>query len=532
MRLIRTATSAVGESFAARVHGVCKAFMGLEQLLLQSAQRAPEKAAVVCGSARYSYRQLEEQSNRLAHRLMDSGVQLGDRVAICLENSLNTIVSIFAVLKTGGVIVVVNPQTRQEYLTSVLGDSEPAALIARGSQIAALRGSWPALAAMKAVLAADEGLVPSDAPVTAPATRHSEADLAALVYTSGSTGGAKGVMLSHRNMMAAAASICSYLELTPADVILNVLPLAFTYGLGQITTAVHAGATVVLERSFAYPRAVIDTMQREHVTGFPLVPTIATLLLQQDLLKHHFPNLRYITSAAAALPVDKIQRLRAAFPGVKVYSMYGQTECQRACYLPHDQLDSRPLSVGIPIPGSEAFVIDEQGHPALRCEVGELVVRGPHIMRGYWRQPDATVKALRQSRGGETELHTGDLFTTDEEGFLYFVGRKDDMINTRGEKVAPREVEEVIAKLPGVADVVVYGIPDDVLGEAVAAAVTLSPLASLSSARVQRFCLEHLDSFKVPKVVEIRDVLPTTPTGKVSRRTLRAAEDRPGEVCA
>ena len=211
----------------------------------------------------------------------------------------------------------------------------------------------------------------------------------------------------------------------------------------RVTTAAHAGATVVLDR--LYPRAVIDTMQRERVTGFPLVPTIATLLLQQDLQKHQFPNLRYITSAAAALPVDKIQRLRDAFPGVKVYSMYGQTECQRACYLPPDRIGSRPLSVGVAIPGSEAFVVTEQGHPAVRCEVGELVVRGPHVMRGYWRQPEATAKVLRQSAGGEAELSTGDLFTTDEDGFLYFVGRKDDMINTRGEKVSPARSKQ----LPG-----------------------------------------------------------------------------------
>src|SRR5262249_695885 len=158
------------------------------------------------------------------------------------------------------------------------------------------------------------------------------AELTALVYTSGSTGAPKGVMLTHANLMTAAQSICTYLELTSHDVILSVLPLAFTYGLGQVTTAVHAGATVVFERSFAFPHATLATMQRECVTGFPLVPTIATLLLQQDLRTHRLPHLRYITNAGAALPSAKAAGLRRAFPAAKVFSMYGLSECQRATY--------------------------------------------------------------------------------------------------------------------------------------------------------------------------------------------------------
>jgi long-chain acyl-CoA synthetase len=317
--------------------------------------------------------------------------------------------------------------------------------------------------------------------------------------------------------MSAAAAICTYLENTPADVILNVLPLAFTYGLGQITTAFHSGATVVLERSFAYPGAVIDTMLRERVTGFPLVPTIATLLLQQDLQKHRFPDLRYITSAAAALSTSKIQRLRTAFPGVKLYSMYGLTECQRVSYLPPDQIDAHPASVGIAIPGSEAFVVNEHGQRAASGTVGELVVRGPHVMKGYWNQPQATATVLRPGPSpGEMVLYTGDLFKVDEAGFLYFVSRKDDIIKTRGEKVAPRQVEEVIARLSGVAEVAV---------------VTVTQGTSLTGEGIRRYCLEHLEAFMVPKIVDVRDALPTTMTGKVSRRALQATTTRPEEAC-
>ncbi len=524
--------------------------MGVDQLLEQSAQRAPEKTAVVCAGTRCSYQELDEQANRLAHTLLDAGLHRGDRVAICLESSLNAIVSIFAVLKAGGVFFVINPQTTTQQLTHVLADSGAIVLIARGEQIDSLRTMWPRLPQLKSIFVAgphqapfvpcgtgsaclQDALIASGPPATPPEKRHRDTDLAALVYTSGSTGGPKGVMLSHGNMMSAAAAICAYLENTADDVILSVLPLAVTYGLGQVTTAVRAGATIVLERSFAYPHVVIDTMMREHVTGFPLVPTVATLLLQQDLQKYSFPDLRYITSAAAALPASKIQRLRAAFPGVKLYSMYGLTECQRVSYLPPDQIDAHPTSVGIAIPGSEAFVVDEHGQRAAPGTVGELVVSGPHVMKGYWNQPEATARVLRPGPApGEMWLYSGDLFKTDETGFLYFVSRKDDIIKTRGEKVAPRQVEEVIARLPGIAEVAVYGIPDEVLGEAVAAVVTLTQGTSLTGERIQRYCLEHLEAFMVPKIVDVRDTLPTTMTGKVSRRALQTATPtRSDEVC-
>jgi len=522
--------------------------MGIEQFLENSARRAPDKTAVVCAGSRYTYQQLDEQANRLAHTLIDAGLQPGDRVGICLESSVSAIVSIFGILKAGGVFTVINPQTTTRQLTHILADSGAAALIARGGQIDALAARWSQLTQLKIVYvvgrdrtpiaprgarsASFEDAVAPGAPAVPPEQRHRDGDLAALVYTSGSTGGPKGVMLSHANMMAAAAAICAYLENTPEDVILNVLPLAFTYGLGQITTAFRAGATVVLERSWAYPRVVIDTIVREHVTGFPLVPTIATLLLQQNLQAHGFPYLRYITSAAAALSTSKIQRLRAAFPGVKLYSMYGLTECQRVSYLPPDRIDAHPGSVGIPIPGSEAFVVDEQGQRAAPGAVGELVVRGPHVMKGYWNRPEATAKVLCPGPApGEATLYTGDLFTADEAGFLYFVDRKDDMIKTRGEKVAPRQVEEVISRLPEVAEVAVYGVPDEVFGEAVAAVVTLTQGASLTGEGIQRYCLEHLEAFMVPKIVDFRDAMPTTMTGKVSRRALRA-DDRLEEACA
>ncbi|HEX7797247.1 MAG TPA: class I adenylate-forming enzyme family protein, partial [Vicinamibacterales bacterium] len=481
--------------------------MRVEALLETAAHHTPDKTALVSGDIRFSYRQLDEQANRLAHALIAAGIEPGERVVICRGNSIETVAAIFAVLKAGAIFVVVNPQSRADRLAERLDDCAAAALFAEAPVI---RPGHTRL-----FTTFDAPAYPSTPP-RAPGT---EQDLAALVYTSGSTGESKGVMLTHRNLLSAADAICEYLELTADDVILSVLPLAFTYGLGQITTAFRSGATVVLEPSSLYPRAMLDTMARECVTGLPLVPTMATLILQQDLTNVSFPHLRYITNAAAALSNVKVRQLQKAFPHAKLYSMYGQTECQRVSYLPPDQLDAKPASVGIAIPGTRVWIVDAEGNRVAPGSIGELVVSGPHVMRGYWNQPDQTARVLRcDDVTGIGELHTGDLFRMDSDGFLYFVDRLDDMIKTRGEKVAPRQIEEVIAQLPAVAEVSVYGVPDELLGEAVAASVALVPGTRLSRARIQRHCLEHLESFMVPRQIDIREALPTGANGKVNRR--------------
>ena len=474
--------------------------MRVDGLLEQRAAETPRKEALVCGNERYTYAQLDEQARRFARLLRSGGVSPGDRVAICLDNSAEAVIAIFGVLKADAVFFLINPQARLDYRNQLLRDSGAAAVVERdgGGKVFVTRITNPHRNAAV------------------------DPDLAALVYTSGSTGTPKGVMLTHRNLTFAAQSIGIYLHLTERDVILNVLPLSFTYGLGQLTTAFHAGATVVLERSFTFPRAVIDTMRRERVTGFPIVPTMATLLLQQDLRMHRLSHLRYITNAAAALPPEKTRRLRTAFPHAAIFLMYGLTECQRVSYLPPDLVDEYPDSVGIPIPGTSADIVD-----------GELVVRGPHIMKGYWNDPAATAKVLRRDPStGDPILHTGDLFRTNARGLLHFVERRDDVIKVRGEKVAPRLIEDVIARLAGVAEVAVYGVPDDVAGEAIAAAITPADGAVLAADDVRRHCRAHLEPFMVPKIVDVRGTLPTTSSGKVSRRALRLLTLNRGESAA
>jgi len=299
------------------------------------------------------------------------------------------------------------------------------------------------------------------------------------------------------------------------------LPLSFDYGLYQALMTFKAGGPLVLARSFTYPHAVLETMIREKVTGFPIVPTMSAVLLQLDLGKYDLSSLRYITNTAAALPTHHIRQLRALFRDVKLYSMYGLTECKRVSYLPPDQIDVRPASVGRGMPNEEVYIVNEEGRRVGPGVIGQLVVRGSNVMKGYWELPEETDKVLKPGAfPGERVLYTGDFFKMDEEGYLYFVGRKDDIIKTRGEKVSPKEVEDVLYSLDGVAEAAVLGIPDPTLGQAVKAVITLCDGAVLTEQDVRRHCSRQLEDFAVPKVVEFTDSLPKTASGKISKREL------------
>jgi amino acid adenylation domain-containing protein len=501
----------------------------IERYLGLSAAARPDKTALVTGGRRLRYRELDDLTDRLANALAANGVKCGDRVLVFMDNCWEAAVSVFGALKAGAAFCLVNPSTKADKLAYIVADCEPAAVLTLARLMpvvsAALAGRDGVFVA--STHGADE-LPPAGAVSLAeclaaearpPAHGGTDSDLAMLVYTSGSTGRPKGVMMSHANSDAAAGSITAYLQNTPDDVILNVLPLAFDYGLYQWLMTVRLGATLVLEKSFAFPQAIFERIREERVTGLPLVPTMAAMILRMRGLEPGFlPGLRYVTNTAAALPPAHIERLRELFPGVRLYSMYGLTECKRCTYLPPEQLDRRPGSVGIAIPGTEVMVLDEAGRPVAPGVTGELVVRGPHVMQGYWRDEKATARMLRPGPDpGEKLLYTGDLFTRDADGYLYFVGRRDDIIKTRGEKVAPKEVEAVLHRHPAIAEAVVVGVPDPMLGQAVCAVVVSSDPA-LSERDVIRHCARHLEDFMVPKLVEFRPALPKTDTGKVSRR--------------
>jgi acyl-CoA synthetase (AMP-forming)/AMP-acid ligase II len=345
-----------------------------------------------------------------------------------------------------------------------------------------------------------------------------------VIYTSGSTGEPKGVTLLHRNMTFVADSMIEYLEMDEGERVLCVLPLSFGYGLYQLLTCVRTRATLVLEAGLAFPGRVVQRLEEGAITALPGVPTVfAVLLSLRGLGEREFPALRVLTNAGAALAPTTIAALRETFPSARLYSMYGQTECQRVCYLPPDQIEARPGSVGIPIPGTEAWVEDEGGAVAGAGVVGELMVRGEHVMQGYWGDPEASAAKLRPGRSPEERvLATGDLFRTDEDGYLYFVSRRDDIINSGGEKVAPREVEDVLHAAAGVREAAVIGVPDPLLGEAVQAHVAPQTGHELDAQALRRHCAERLEDYLVPRVIVIHDELPRTDNGKLDRRALRS----------
>jgi amino acid adenylation domain-containing protein len=510
--------------------------MLVQDFLHDSAVRFPDKIALICRDQRLTYAQVEARANQLAHALIARGVQRGDRVAIYLPNSVETAIAIFAILKAAGTFVVLNPTTKRDKLIYVLNNCRATALFtsARNVRLAAqVSEAVPSLRSTvligketaSAPAGGEAAYVFDDLLAAYPTTRPScptiDQDLACLIYTSGSTGEPKGVMSGHNNVVFASGSIIQYLENTPDDIVINVLPLSFDYGLYQLLMVFRFGGTLVLEKSFAYPAAVLNRMEAERVTGFPGVPTIFAILLQMDLNPYDLSSLRYLTNTAAALPPSHIMALREKFAWATLYSMYGLTECKRTLYLPPDQLDVRPGSVGIAIPGTEVWIENEEGHRVGPGTVGELVIRGSHVMRGYWESSEATAERYRPGpTPGERILYCGDLFKMDEEGYLYFVARKDDIIKSRGEKVAPKEVENVLYGIKSVVEAAVIGVPDPILGQAIKAFVVLDN-AEVTEKEIFRHCRANLEDFMVPQYIELCAELPKTASGKIKKTDLR-----------
>lgn len=494
--------------------------MLLHHFLEHTAQRAPGKAALVCDGASHTYRGIDDAAGRLGAALAQRGARRGERIAIFMDNSAQAVIAVYAALKAGAVFMPINALTKADKLAYMLNDARAGCLITHSS----LRGVWAgALAQSRSVhscIVVDE--TPAEAGAAAPGDEVIDQDLASIIYTSGSTGDPKGVMLTHLNMVSAVNSVSGYLGYREDDVILCVLPLAFDYGLYQVLMGFKAGATVVLERSFAFPVRILEVMARERVTVLPGVPTIFTLLMNLgNLSRYDLARLRMITNTAAALSEEHIRRLRGLFPQATLYSMYGLTECKRVTYLPPEQLDIRPTSVGRGMPNEEIWLVDESGRRLPNGSTGELVIRGSHVMRGYWEKPAETAQRLKPGpNAGERVLYSGDIFRTDAEGYLYFVGRKDDIIKSRGEKVSPREVENALYCLPGVLEAAVVGVPDPVLGQAIKAFVVLGDGHCYSEKDVIRHCLARLENFMAPKYVDFVDSIPKTDTGKIRKMSL------------
>jgi long-chain acyl-CoA synthetase len=509
--------------------------MLVQEFLQDNAARRPEKVALISRGQRWTYGCLDSMADRLANALREFGVNRGDRIVVHLGNSVEAVVAMFAALKADAAFVAVNRITRPEKFRLILRHCDAAAVItdARGAQRVLSCDHPGGAPSLRAVIVCDAGSnnrqpgsfhefaeIQNQYPSHRACAQNIDLDLACLIYTSGTTGEPKGVMCDHARVVFATRSIAAYLKNTSDDVVLNVLPMASSYGLYQLMAMFCVGGTLVLEESFAFPAAVLATMARERVTGFAGVPTIYSLMLGMDLRSQDLSSLRYVTNAADGLPIEHVKRLRQTLPRVELYLMHGLTEVARTMYLPPGQVDARPGSSGIPLPGTELWIENEAGKRLGPGEVGELVVRGRNVMRGYWNDPVKTEERFRPGPlPGERVCHSGDLFQTDEQGYFYFVGRKDEIIKSRGEKVAPREVEDVLCALPGVQDAAVIGVPDPLLGQAIKAFI-VAPGGGLTEAAVIAHCKSRLEEYMVPQFVEFRPELPKTGNGKIRKLDL------------
>jgi amino acid adenylation domain-containing protein len=507
----------------------------LHHFLTNAARRLPDKIALVAGDRRLSYREVAARARRLAFALRQRGIARGDRVLIFCDNSVELAVAFWAAVIADAVAVPISPQTKTDKLHWLLEHCGAAALVTEqrlaATFVPAVRGAPPPCALIVVELrqpaeldgAVDFATVTAEGSDALPPSDATEDDLAALIYTSGSTGHPKGVMLSHRSMVSAAASICEYLDLREDDVVQALSPMSFDYGLYQMLLSFRQGARLVLAPPFTLPAQVLKQAATERVTFFPGVPTQFALLAQlKDVSRWDLTSVRAVTSTAAALLPGHIATIERVFPRARVFSMYGLTECKRCTYLPPADLARKPGSVGVAIPGTELWIVDENDHRVGPGQVGQLVIRGPHVMLGYWREPNETARKLRPgSSPGERVLYTGDFCRLDDEGYLYFVARMDDIIKSRGEKVAPKEVEMALQSIAGVHEAAVIGVADDVLGQAVEAFVVLAHGATLSHADLLYECRALLEPYMVPRRISLVPSLPKTPNGKIDKTELR-----------
>jgi acyl-CoA ligase (AMP-forming) (exosortase A-associated) len=517
----------------------------IHHMLRASAQRSPDKEALVHSDQRLTYREVAKRTSRLAKGLQSAGLVRGDRVGIYLEPSVAQVISIFGISEAGGVYVPINASLFFDQVGHIAKDCGMKGLIttpAKLSTLAALLAEIPSLQFIVLTGAGDAPQVglPShrleelcDLP-GAPDGREQtiSKDLAAILYTSGSTGKPKGVMLSHANVMAGSTIVSTYLGITSADRILAVLPFSFDAGMNQLMTAFQQGGTIVLI-NFTFAREIVQMLLRERITGLAGVPTLWSLLAQPNstLQKQPLPDLRYITNTGGAMPQAVLKVLRQTLPTTKIFLMYGLTEAFRSTYLPPNELDRRPTSMGKAIPDTEILVLNEQGQRCKPGEIGELLHRGPTVSLGYWNRPEDTARALRPNpllppEMGDCEkvCYSGDLVKMDEDGFLYFVGRRDTMIKSSGFRISPTEIEEVLFQTGQLRGAAVIGLPDEVLGQVIKAFVVAKDGAPIDTDALLATCGEKMPRYMVPKFIEVLSELPKTSSGKVDYPALRRRE--------
>ena len=512
----------------------------IHDFIFDAARRTPAAEALVDGSRRLDYAALADAVEQAAGALLEAGVARRERVAVYLDKRVENVAAMFGAALAGAVFVPVNPQLKAAQVAHILADCNVRVLLTSPERLAQLKdvladcpdlrtvfvtGAPGELSAGAAALREWSAAQTRPDPRQLAARRAIDADMAAILYTSGSTGKPKGVVLSHRNMVAGARSVTSYLAITPRDRILSVLPLSFDYGLSQLTCAFLAGATAVL-MNYLFPKDIVKAVVDERITGLAAVPP---LWLQLGALD--WPagcTLRYLTNSGGAMPQRAVQALRRALPDAELFLMYGLTEAFRSTYLPPAELERRPDSIGRAIPNAEVMVVRPDGSPCEADEPGELVHRGALVALGYWNDPAKTAERFRPAPGqpaglplAEMAVWSGDTVRMDRDGYLYFIGRSDDMIKVSGYRVSPTEVEEAVYATGLVREAVAFGVPHPVLGQGIVL-LALPQQAGLEAAELLRQCQRRLPAWMMPAhVVLSGQAFPRNPNGKIDRPGLR-----------
>ncbi len=495
------------------------------------------------GETSLTYGQLAAQIDAFCGALMELSLARAERVAVYLEKRFETVIAIFGAAAAGGVFVPINPLLKAEQVTYILRDCNVRVLVTSAERLESLAAALVDCLDLRHVVTVDGTGAGSDlgnvlvhawdtclASPSRPGHRVIDTDMAAILYTSGSTGRPKGVVLSHRNLVAGAKSVAQYLENGPEDAILAALPLSFDAGFSQLTTAFHVGARGVL-LNYLLPQDVVKALAKERITGLTAVPPLWIQLTRVAWPEGIAEHLRYIANTGGRMPLETLKALRARLPKTRVYLMYGLTEAFRSTYLPPEEVDRRPDSIGKAIPNAEILVLREDGTPCAPNEPGELVHRGALVAMGYWNDPEKTAERFKPLPGREAGLvlpeiavFSGDTVRMDEEGFLYFIGRRDEMIKTSGYRVSPTEVEEVLYSTQLVAEAAAFGVDHPVLGQAIVAVAVPKDGHDPTAEAILAECRARLPAYMVPAHVELRQgALPRNPNGKIDRKGLAQA---------
>lgn len=507
--------------------------MQVNNFLENASQKYPDKDAVWYMSKWVTYSEIDLLSNAIGNYLKETGIKRGDRVALLYENSFNCIIAYFGIIKAGAVSVALNTADKTDALIYLLNDSEARAIITNKKYSRYLIPALKKTPYLREVIIDQDNIseyseIGHCSPIqlgdilgngknSHPGVRCIDIDLEAIVYTSGSTGKPKGVVHSHLNVVSNMRSIVEYLNLTEHDRIMAILPFYYIYGKSLLLSHFLCGGSVVIDNRFTYPNTILETMIETKATGFAGVPSTFMILLNRSILKKQsFPSLRYVTQAGGAMAPGVQKEVVRAFEPAKVYIMYGATEAApRLSYLAPEVLPHKWGSIGKPVSNVDLFVADDKGNELPAGQTGEIVARGSNIMQGYWNDPKGTSEVLKNGL-----YYTGDLGKTDNDGYLYVVGRVKDIIKVKGFRVGAKEIEEIILELNWVHEVAVIGVKDPILGEAIKAIIVPREKSEADESKVKSFLAKKLSDYKLPKYYEFREQLPKNESGKILKKEL------------